>query len=308
MKIVFWGNSNFSLKPLQILAQHYPIAAVVTAPDTFVGRGQSTPRQNPVKEFALAKGLPLLQPASVKKNPDLEQTLGQIGAELYVLVSYGKIIPASIFNLPPKRMINLHASLLPQLRGASPIQFALWQGLGETGNTVQYIAAGMDTGDVLAQSLVRISDSDDYFSLEEKLAQDGAELLLKTVQAMEKGRAPSLPQNNDAATYCSLITKADGIVEFMMTAEEIVCAFKALKSFPSIALPLECGMVKILDCAQGEGKGKAGEILDISPEGLLVACHEGALLIKQLQAPAKKAAHARDFANGLRLKKGDILK
>lgn len=308
MRIVFWGNSLFSLKPLEVLARHFDICAVVTAPDTFVGRGMKSVRINPIKEYALSQKIPLLQPEKVKNNPILLEELSTLNADLFVLVSYGKMIPPSIFSFPPHGMINLHASLLPKLRGASPIQFALWQGLEETGCTVQYIVQGMDEGDILAQRTVPIAPEDDYFSLEDKLSQDGAQLLLYTVQAMAAAKIKAMHQNNDEASYCSLITKEDGAVDFTMTAEEIIRAWKALKHFPGIYLPLEMGHLKILSCGIGQGKGKKGEILEISSKGLLIAVHESALLLQQVQSSGKKQCSARDFANGIRLKKGDILK
>ncbi|MGL5721590.1 MAG: methionyl-tRNA formyltransferase [Brevinema sp.] len=307
MKIIYWGNSLFSLKPLEVLAQNVTVVAVVTAPDTVVGRGMKTPRLNPIKEFAIQHNIPVLQPAKLKNNTEFIEMLNSFEAVLFVLVSFGKIVPASIFTLPRKGMINLHASLLPSLRGASPIQFALWQGLEETGNTVQYIAAGMDEGDILAQELMPILPEDDYYSLEQRLSSSGANLVLEVVRGLENNAIKALPQNHDMASYCSLITKEDGIVDFSMTAEEILRAYKALKHFPGIALPWKDGMLKIIECVLGDKEGKRGEILNISPDGLELACHEGSIIFKIVQASGKKACSAKDFANGMRLKLGDIL-
>lgn len=310
MKIVFFGNSEFSVLPFEKLIQQFEVVGLVTAPDSVIGRGQQRNRINPVKELALKYNIPILQAAKLKNNQELYQQLIHLGADLHVIVSYGKIIPSDMIHIPHYNTINLHASLLPSLRGAAPIQYALWQGLEKTGNTVQFITEGMDEGDIIGQSIISINPQDTYESLEQKLAQDGTELLSQCILKIEQEIVQPYPQNHDKATYTSLIKKEDGAVFFSMSANEIINAYRAFKNKPGIHLLLVMGQVKILDCALSDipHSEKEGEILKIQPEGIIISCYQGSILLKTLQAPNKKALSGRDFANGNRLKIGLILK
>ena len=310
MKIVFFGNSEFSVLPLQKMIEHFEVVGVVTAPDTFVGRGQKVPRSNPVKELAIKYHIPILQPDKLKNNDSFKENLIELKADLHIIVSYGKILPLDLIDIPKYKTINLHSSLLPAFRGAAPIQYALWHGLEKTGNTVQYITEAMDEGDIIRQNSVPIDKSDTYEELESKLALSGAELLEQAVLKIKQGLAIPRPQDHNAATYTKLIQKEDGAVFFSMSAEEIVNAYRAFKRTPGIYLPLEMGTVKIQDCSIADMPNgeKEGEVLAISPEGIIISCYEGTILLKSLQAPNKKPLSGRDFANGNRLKMGTILK
>lgn len=311
MKIIFFGNSPFSLIPLQKLIEQFHVQAIVTALDTVVGRGQQQMRINPVKECASQHNIPVLQPQKLKNNEEFTKDLTSFNADLFVIVSYGKILPKDIITLPPYHTINLHASLLPKLRGAAPIQYALWQGLNHTGNTVQFITEKMDEGDIIAQSIVPIEQDDDYESLEQKLSEDGAHLLSQSILQIQKGICHPQAQDHNEATYTKLIAKEDGAVFLSMTAEDIVNAFRAFHQRPGIYLPLTIGNIKIKDCALSTIVHDApeGEILALSSEGMIVACYEGSsIVLKTLQAPNKKALKAIDFANGNRFTIGSVLK
>ncbi|SFB68996.1 methionyl-tRNA formyltransferase [Brevinema andersonii] len=309
MKIIFWGNSHFSLKPFQILIEQFSIKALVTAPNTFVGRGLKQLRLNPVKELALKYDIPVLQPQKLKNNLEFQKQLLDFNPDFHVIVSYGRLIPVELLELVDYKFINLHASLLPELRGPSPIQYALWQGSAFTGNTVQFLAEGMDEGDIIAQSRVAILPQDNYEILEEKLAKDGAELLSKVLRDINKKSYNRTPQDHQSSTYTKLIHKEDGAVYFSMSADDIYNAFRAFHQKPGIYLPLEMGNVKILDCEPVIWpQEEQGKILSIGRRGVLVATYENAILLKILQAPAKKSVSGFDFANGLRLKERMFLK
>lgn len=309
MKIIFWGNSCFSVEPFRILMEQFSIKALVTAPDTFVGRGLKQLRLNPVKDLAVKYGIPLLQPQKLKNNVEFQQQLLDFNPDLNVIVSYGRIIPAQLLQALDYKFINLHASLLPELRGSSPIQYALWQGRRVTGNTVQFLADGMDEGDIIAQSRVEILPQDNYKILEEKLAKNGAELLSKALKDISGKNYSRTPQDHHLATYTKLIHKEDGAVYFSMSADDIYNAFRAFHQKPGIYLPLEMGSVKILDCEPVAWiREEEGKILSVGKRGMLVAAYENAILLKTLQAPAKKSVSGFDFANGLRLKEGMFLK
>lgn len=309
MKIIFFGNSNFSVASLEVLIKNFEILSVVTAPDTNIGRGMKQERMNPVKTIARSFNIPVLQPKKIKTNPLFIEELQKLNPDLQVIVSYGKILPVEIIEIPKFHTINLHASLLPKLRGPSPIQHALLQNLDQTGSTVQYISAGMDEGDIIAQSILDIAPEDDYFSLEEKLAKDGAELLSKAIFKIQSHNDVRQTQNHNEATYTNLITKDDGAIFFSMHAEEIMHAFRAFKMYPGIYFPSQNGNIKILDCSIFSEKTteKIGEISEILPEGLVVSCKQGSLLLKTIQAPNRRPLNAKDFANGHGLKEKSML-
>ena len=310
MKIIFFGNSQFSMVPLQKMIESFEVVAVVTAPDSVVGRGQQKSRFNPIKELALQHNIPILQPAKLKNNTNFHQELRGFNADLHIIVSYGKIIPKDLIEIPKYNTINFHSSLLPKLRGAAPIQYALWQGLTQTGNTVQFISEGMDEGDIIDQSMVNIDPDDNYTILEQKLTLNGAELLKQSILKIQANIVTPIPQNHNEATYTKLISKEDGIVYFSMSADEIYNAFRALKEKPGIFLPLELGNIKIIECELHPlaNSNIEGEILAIENNNIIVSCYENCISLKIIQAPNKKPLSGKDFVNGNRLKIGSILK
>lgn len=309
LKVVFFGNSDFSVKPFEKIIENFDVVALVTAPDTVIGRGQKKARINPVKEIAIKNNIPIVQPAKLKNNQEFHQQLVNLNADIHVVVSYGKIIPHDLIFIPKYNTINLHASLLPKFRGAAPIQYSLWQGLSCTGNTVQFINEKMDEGDIIGQSIVPISPEDDYVSLEKKLSENGAQLVIECLQKIKINIALPIKQNHDEATYTKLIAKEDGAVYFSMSAQEIFDAYRAFIIWPGIYAPLDLGHLKILECSiwDRESKNEPGTILDINDQGIVIACDEGSILLKTVQLPTKKPLHGRDFCNGIRLKKGSIL-
>lgn len=310
MKIVFFGNSDFSVKPLEALIEKGYVIGIVTAPDSVVGRGQQKPRLNPIKELGEKNNIPVFQPDRLKNNTEFFEALVKLQADLHIIVSYGKMIPKEMIDIPKYRTINLHASLLPDLRGAAPIQYSLWKGYKQTGNTVQFITEKMDEGDIISQSHVIIDSKDDYLSLENKLSQDGATLLLESIKLLQQKDFQATPQNHELATYTKLLNKEDGEVFFSMTAEDIVNTYRAFRYRPGVYLPLSIGNVKILECelSTQECTENIGEILSITDDGIIISCDESSILIKNLQPPNKKAMNAKDFANGNRFRIGDILK
>ncbi|MGL4388178.1 MAG: methionyl-tRNA formyltransferase [Brevinema sp.] len=309
MKIVFFGNSDFSVKSFEKLIHHFDVKALVTAPDSVIGRGQKASRLNPVKLVAEKHQIPILQPEKLKNNTNLFDQLKSFDADIFVIVSYGKIIPQDMITIPKYDTINLHSSLLPALRGAAPIQYALWQGLSETGNTVQFINEKMDEGDIIGQNSVTIEPEDNYISLENKLSHTGAKLLISCLEKIKDKSITRIVQNNEDATYTKMISKEDGAVYFSMTAEDIINTYRAFIVKPGIYFPLKIGNLKILDCAISDlpYSGKEGEILDVNDEGIVVSCYESTILLKKVQLPTKKPLCGKDFCNGNRLKKGLFL-
>jgi len=279
MRIVFWGSSAFSLPSLERLAAEGWIVGVVTNPDKPYGRGMESLHQTVVKQWAVQHHVPCLQPTRLKDEA-FQADLRALGADLFVVVSYGRILPPVVLTMPPLGAINLHASLLPRYRGASPIQAALLHGDTETGNTVQYMSEELDCGDILLQSRVSILPGDTYPVLSERLARDGAELLVEAVRRIQDGTAKRTPQDPRQASFAPMIKRKDGHIEFAtMSAEEIERRFRAYQPWPGVFATYHQTknpfMVHFTALACDDHQGEPGVILQADRQALIVACQEG---------------------------------
>ncbi len=304
-KVVFFGTSPFAVPILAALHEQANVIAVVTQPDAPVGRKQvmhAPPVAQWVQEHA--SDTPLLQYETLKSD-EVAKQLKDLGADCAVVAAYGKIIPQQILELFPHGCINVHASRLPQYRGASPIQAALRDGLPATGNTIMLMDAQMDHGPLLAQSTVAITPDDTFTSLQERLALDGASLLLDTLERYLNGEITPQEQDHEKATYVSLIRKEDGLVNPAMTREQIRRAWRAYVEWPQLT-------AYYIDTSNGQRRlrldvlGPSSERIQGLPEG--VVCHEGtlyyqcadgALQLEMVTPEGKKTMSGRDFCNGL---------
>lgn len=315
MKLVFWGSSDFSMPLLELLAEKHTVAAVVTNPDACCGRGMKEIRMTPVKRFALDHGIVVLQPPSLKEEP-VESQLRQIGADLFVTASYGMILPKALLQIPPQGSINLHASLLPHYRGASPVQAAIAAGDTMTGNTIQYMAAKMDAGDIILQETAPIGPDETYPELLSKLAKSGAELTFQAVEMIASGSVRPRPQNDAEATYVGMIGKEHGKISLReQSAREIYNRFRAYQPWPGIYTdysntPGVCTgedtlcVTYLTDVRPVEAAGKPGTILKADRNGLWVACREGAISILKLKPAGKREMDYLSFVNGYRPETG----
>jgi len=311
MKIVFWGSSDFSLSPLVQLSEMAKIVAVVTQPDKRFGRGMKKIHQTPVKLFALEHGISVFQPVSLKTESIYNDLLA-LSADLFVVVSYGKILPDIYLNMTPHGAINLHASLLPVYRGASPVQTALLNGDSETGNTIQVISPKLDTGDILFQSRVAIGPEETAPELFDKLSKDGAMLLCKAVRAIEKGKITLRPQNEAEAVNCKVIKKCDGNIDFRReTAVKIFNKYRAFYLWPGIRSdfydhekqikhPVSFTKIAIND----KISGVPGLILRADKKAFVVACKEAAISILKIKPAGKHEMDFHGFINGYKPKAG----
>ncbi len=297
MKIVFWGSSDFSIYSLEALYSRHSILAVVTNPDAFCGRGMKELKLTPVKEFALKRSVEVLQPENLRDEA-FQKKLFSFNADIYVVVSYGKIIPENIIYHPEYKTINLHASLLPKYRGASPIHNALINGDKITGNSVQFIKKELDKGDIILQSKIEINDSDTFLELSERLARDGAELLLKAIDLIEKGNYKTFPQDDKLASYTHVIKKEDGLIDFInMTAGEIYNRWRAFKLWPEIFAfysnsrgeKFSGGIKTILkEIRPVQTDGDAGKIMKADRTGFIVSCKQGGIQIERIKPENRK--------------------
>ncbi|URA11137.1 methionyl-tRNA formyltransferase [Thermospira aquatica] len=308
MKIVFWGSSDFSMPALKALFEKGWIVAVVTNPDKPYGRGMHEIHKTPLKIWAEEKKIPCLQPVRLRDQTFLEE-LANFHADLFVVVSYGRILPKEILQMPPLGAINLHASLLPRYRGASPIQAAILHGDTFTGNTIQYVSEALDCGDIILQSQVPILPNETYPTLSQKLALDGAILLTEAITQISEGKAKRIPQNEAHATYTKIIKREDGKISFFtQTAEEIFRRFRAYQPWPGIfttyhqtKTPFPVHLTSIEPYNQ---EGEPGIVLQANKEGFIVACKQGAINLLSLKPAGKKEMAFLGFINGYRPQAG----
>ncbi len=299
-RIVFMGTPEYADKILKRLLREgdMEVAAVYTQPDKPVGRKRvMTPP--PVKVTAEAAGIPVYQPRSLRE----EGIAGEISGyapDFIVVAAYGQILPRAVLDVAP--CINLHASLLPKYRGASPIQEALLHGDKITGVTAMLMEEGLDSGPILAWRVRQILPTMRKNELFDLLGDDAAALTPEVLRDFSSIRP--LPQCDADATFCRKISRADGLVSFDMPAEALYDRFRAYEGWPGIYL--ESGL-KLIDLLPDTGEGEPGRILSIDDEGVTVACREGAVRILTVQPPSKKAMDAVSYIRGKRYKVADLL-
>ncbi|MBR7552826.1 methionyl-tRNA formyltransferase [Allobacillus sp. GCM10007491] len=296
-KIVFMGTPDFSVPILKMLIESdYEVVAVVTQPDKPRGRKrQMTP--SPVKAFALEHGVPVIQP--VKIRTDFEEIL-QYKPDLIVTAAYGQILPKALLDVPPFGCINVHASLLPELRGGAPIHYAIMQGKKETGVTIMYMAEGMDTGDMISQEAIRIDENDHTGSLHDKLSIVGAGLLKRTLPAIFSNEVNATPQDHEKATYAYTIKRNEEKIDWQKTQEEIYNHIRGLHPWPVAYTTYKDQTIKIwwAEKVEQTSNGKPGEILRVE-DGLFIGTADGKQLnITELQPSGKKRMKTEDFLRG----------
>ncbi|MGE4589390.1 MAG: methionyl-tRNA formyltransferase [Acidaminococcaceae bacterium] len=311
MRIVFMGSPEFAVDSLKALVENskHEVVAVITQPDRPKGRGQKV-LMTAVKEYAMTKSLPVLQPLKIRTKEFIEE-LKALKPELIVVVAFGQFLPKDILHMPTYGCINVHASLLPKYRGAAPIHYAIMNGEKETGVTIMMMDEGMDTGAMLAKAAVNISDEMTMGVLHDQLKTAGAELLLSVVEGLEKGTIKPIPQNNAEATYASLLDKKIEVIEWTSTAEEIHNKVRGLNPWPGAHSFLPDGRnLKIWQTmvTEKEYPGiKPGTIIEFTRKGFLVVCGKGSLEIIEVQPASKKKMAADVFCNGYKIKLGEIL-
>ena len=299
MRIVFMGTPQIAAACLErLVADGCDIVAVYTKPDTPKNRGMKL-QPSEVKVAALAHGIPVYQPVNFKDEATVAE-LAALKPDLIAVVAYGRILPVSVLNIPPKGCINIHASLLPHLRGAGPIQWSILNGDDKTGVTAMYMAAGMDTGDMIASIQTPIGDTDTGVTLTERLAVLGAELLSRVVRGAEVGTLSRTPQNETAATYAPMLSRELCPIDWEKDFFSISCQVRGLIPWPVATAQLGGTRFKIFGVEPAENPdGKApGTLLTLDKRGLVVACAGGAVRVTELQADGGKRMRAPDYFRG----------
>jgi len=311
MRIVFMGSPEFAVDSLKALVENSQneVVAVITQPDRPKGRGQKV-LMTAVKEYAMTKCLPVLQPVRIRNQEFIEE-LRALKPELIVVVAFGQFLPKDILQMPKHGCINVHASLLPKYRGAAPIHYAIMNGEKETGVTIMMMDKGMDTGAMLAKSVMAISDDMTMGVLHDQLKIAGAKLLLDVVEGLERGTIIPIPQNNAEATYASLLDKEIEKIVWSSTAKDIHNKVRGLNPWPGAHSFLPDGRnLKIwrTRVAEKDYPGiKPGTIIELTKDGFLVVCGKDCLEVLEVQPESKKKMAADVFCNGYKIKSGEIL-
>jgi methionyl-tRNA formyltransferase len=306
-RIMFMGTPSFAVPCLQALVGHYEIVAVVTQPDRPARRGRRIVA-SAVKKAALAYDLPLMQPESLRQEEVIAE-IRELQPQVIVVAAYGQILRPQVLSIPPSGVINVHPSLLPKYRGASPIAGALIAGEEKTGVTIMLMDEGMDTGPILAQISIKIRPEDTTGSLVERLARIGADLLLETLPRWLEGQIRPQPQDNASATYTKPIAKKDGLIDWSLPAVEIWGRVRAFDPWPGAHTWWRGKLFKVLasrPLPEWAGKGKPGQVLDLST-GVAVATGQGALLLQEVQLAGRRAIGIQDFVRGQRDFIGSLL-
>ena len=307
MKTVFMGTPDFAVPPLHALIEAgYEVAAVVTQPDKPKGRGK-TLLPTPVKEEALMHEIPVYQPQRVRKNPEFLEILKKINPDIIIVAAFGQIIPKEILELPKYGCINIHASLLPKYRGAAPIQQAVIDGEKESGVTIMQMGEGLDTGDMISKIIIPLAPDETGGSLFGKLAQAGAELLIKTLPSIEQGTAERVKQPEESPTpYAAMITKQMGLMDFTKSAEVLERLVRGMNPWPSAYTFINGKSLKVWKCRVSDEKTDAepGTIFLTDKEGIHTACGTGVLILTEIQLEGKKRMEAEAFLRGYHIENG----
>lgn len=301
MRVVFMGTPDIAATCLkQILEDGFDVVGVYTQPDRPKGRGMKLVA-SPVKELALERGIPVFQPEHFKDAETAEQ-LRALKPDVCAVVAYGRILPQAILDIPAKGCVNIHASLLPQYRGSAPYQWAVLDGLAETGVSAQYMALKMDAGDVIDVAKTPIGPNETAGELLDRLAVLGAELLSKTLSRLATGNVAATVQDESAVSYAPMLDKAMCPIDWSKTAQQVHNQVRGLHPWPVATAELADTKFKIHQTVVVDGNGKPGEILELTKTGLVVACGEGAVEIRSLQAEGGKRMAAPDYFRGHPLK------
>ena len=297
MKIVFMGTPDFAVNVLQGLIDNYDVVGVVSQPDKRIGRHQVL-TNTPVKELALKYDIPVFQPIRIRE--DYEDILN-LNPDLIVTCAYGQIIPKAILDYPRLGCINVHASLLPKLRGGAPIHKAIIDDYGTTGVTIMYMDVKMDSGDIISQREVKILDSDNLESLHDKLSEVGTSLLLDTLPSIIDGSNSRTKQDEDEVTYAYNIKREEEHIDFSKTSREVFNLIRGLCPVPSSNAILDEKEMKIYKSiiSSKNYNGEYGELVDITKEGIVVKTGDAAIILTEVKPFGKKKMDANSYVNGI---------
>ncbi len=309
MKVVFMGTPDFAVETLKaVIDAGHEVAAVVTQPDKPKGRGKEL-AMPPVKELAVERGLTVYQPLKAR-DASFISLIREIAPDVIVVVAFGQILTKEFLDIPKYGCVNVHASLLPEYRGASPIQWAVIDGKEESGVTTMLMDEGVDTGDILLQCRRKLDKKETGGSLFEKLSVDGAKLLVETLKGLEEGTIKRIPQDFGKATHTKKLEKTLGELDFRKPAEKLECLIRGLNPWPSAYTHFHGKTLKIWDAdvVFGEfAEYEPGQIVSVNKTEFVIKCGVNALAVRQLQLEGKKRMDTAAFLLGTKVEVGEVL-
>lgn len=304
MRILFWGTPEFAGPPLRaLIGEGFEVVGVVTQPDKPQGRSRTiTPPV--VKQIAAEEGLPVFQPKNAR-DPELREMLGVIKPEISIVVAYGHLLPKDIIDLPARGTLNIHASLLPELRGAAPIQAAIRDGLAETGVSIMRMVPALDAGPVILQARTQIFDDETYGELQVRLSELGALTLLEALALLSIGEAKEVPQDDSLATYAPKVDRETARIDWSQSAFEVARSIRAYDPKPGAYTTSPAGDIKMFGPRVIAGiQGESGEVLDVTT-AVTIACGSDAVRIMDVQPAGRSRMSAHDWARGRGVSAGD---
>lgn len=298
LKVIFAGTPDFAASSLQALIDsEHQVVAAYTQPDRQSGRGKKIAR-SPVKELALEHKIPVEQPINFKSE-EARQVLSNYDADIMVVVAYGLLLPQVVLDTPNLGCINVHGSLLPRWRGAAPIQRAIEAGDAKTGITIMQMEAGLDTGPMISKAITPITEKDTGASLHDKLAQQGAELLISTLDSIAKEGIKAEAQDDSQATYAHKLSKQEAFIDWTKDAAVIERRIRAFNSWPVAQTALKEKIIRIWQAqiVLQQSSETAGTIIQADKDGVLVSCGHNQLLLTELQLPGSRKMSVKDLLN-----------
>ena len=300
------GTPEFSVPVLEMLDENTNVVLVVTQPDKESGRGHEI-KFSPVKKYAVEHNIEVYQPTKIRN--DFEYILSK-NPDVIITCAYGQIIPVELLETPKYKAINVHASLLPKLRGGSPLHRAIIDGYDETGITIMYMAPGMDDGDIITQKSIKINEDDNVGIIHDKLSVLGRDLLLQTLPNIFNGNVVRTPQNKDEVTFAYNIKKEEEKIDFNKTAKEVYNQIRGMYPFPVAYTILDEQIIKVCESKIGTiTNGKIGEIVKVYKDGIGIMCKDKEIILTRIKPSGKKEMNVQDFLNGKKNEKleGKIL-
>lgn len=309
INIVFFGTPVIALKSLEYLynSDKINVLAVVTQPDKPAGRGHKI-TMSPIKEFALSKGLPVFQPKSIRKEPEIQQELKKLNPDFFVTFAFGQILSQEVLDIPKYETINLHASLLPKYRGANPIQRAIINGDKETGICTMITELGLDCGDVCMREVIQIPDNMTCIDLFEEISDKSPELLEKTLTGLAANTITPEKQCEEGVCMANKLTKDETLIDWSKPAEEIHNLVRGIYKFPSAYFMYNNKVIKVLETRIVREEGSCGELLQLTKEGIKVGCGKDCIMLVKVKPEGKGEMLARDWANGHNVRCNNELK
>lgn len=299
INIVFFGTPVIALKSLEYLynSDRINVLAVVTQPDKPAGRGHKL-SMSPIKQFALEKGLPVFQPKSIRKEPEIQEELKKLNPDFFVTFAFGQILSQEVLDIPKYETINLHASLLPKYRGANPIQRAIINGDKETGICTMITELGLDCGDVCMREVIQIPDDMTCVDLFEKISDNSPVLLEKTLVGLVENTITPQKQCENGVCMANKLTKEETLIDWSKPAREIHNLVRGIYKFPSAYFIYNDKIIKVLETCVVDGVGECGEFVRVTKDGIVVGCGKDCILLVKVKPEGKGEMNATDWAHG----------